>query len=254
MSIQLSVHNGVGTATMNRPESLNSITAKVLTEWAAGIQELADTPEVKVIVLTGAGQAFSAGLDLKTSFDAGDDMPWSGETNTATRMSKALSYGIEFIRTLARVDQPTIAAVNGYAVGAGLSFAAACDIRIAAPNAKFSAPFVKLGISGGDLGLSWFLPRIIGLPKATDMILNCREYDAHQALDMNLVTSVEDDVVAAAQAMGEHIGTFEPYAITASKRLLAASLNSSLDTQLNAEATAQVLGFFTDTAQALGQR
>ena len=254
MSIQLSVHNGVGTATLNRPESFNSITAKVLTEWEAGIQELADNPEVKVIVLTGAGQAFSAGLDLKTPFDAGDDMPWSQETNPANRLSKALSYATEFIRTLARVSQPTIAAVNGYAIGAGLSFAAACDIRLAAPHAVFSAPFVKLGISGGDLGLSWFLPRIIGLPKATDMILNCREYNAEQALNLGLVTAIEDDVVSAAQAMGEHIGTFEPYAITASKRLLAASLNSSLDAQLNSEATAQVLGFFTDTAQALGQQ
>lgn len=254
MSIQLSVHNGVGTATMNRPESLNSITAKVLTEWAAGIQELADTPEVKVIVLTGAGQAFSAGLDLKTPFDAGDKMPWSNETNPANRLSKALSYGTEFIRTLARVSQPTIAAVNGYAVGAGLSFAAACDIRIASPQAMFSAPFVKLGISGGDLGLSWFLPRIIGLPKATDMILNCREYNAQQAMDIGLVTGLEDDVVAAAQTMGEHMSRFEPYAMTASKRLLSASLNSSLDAQLNAEATAQVLGFFTDTAQSLDQQ
>lgn len=81
-----------------------------------------------------------------------------------------------------------------------------------------------------------------------------REYTAQQALDMDLVTGIEDDVVAAAQTMGEHMSTFEPYAMTASKRLLNASLNSSLDAQLNAEATAQVLGFFTDTAQALGQQ
>lgn len=254
MSIELNVHNGVGTATLNRPEAMNSMNAKILTEWTAGIRELADNPEVKVILVTGAGRAFSAGLDLKSSFDAGDDMPWSDETNPASRLSKALSYGIEFIRTLARVNQPTIAAVNGYAIGAGMSFAAACDIRLASPQAVFSAPFVKLGISGGDLGLSWFLPRIIGLPQATDMILNCREYDAQQALKLGLVTGVEDDVVAAAQAMGEHIATFEPYAITASKRLLSHSLNNSLDAQLDAEATAQTLGFFTDTAQALGQQ
>lgn len=253
MSIEIAVTNGVGTATLNRPEAMNSITAKILTEWEAGIRELADNPEVKVIVLTGAGRAFSAGLDLKQQFDTGADMPWSNETNPANRVSKALGYGTDFIRTLARVNQPTIAAVNGYAVGAGISFAAACDIRLASPDAVFSAPFVKIGISGGDLGLSWFLPRIIGLPKATDMILNCREYDAAQALEVGLVTAIEDDVVAAAQTMGEHIAGFESYGVTMSKRLLAASSTASLDAQLDAELTAQTLGFFTDTAQSLGR-
>lgn len=254
MSIELAVTNGVGTATLNRPEAMNSMTAKILTEWTAGIRTLADNPEVRVIILTGAGRAFSAGLDLKSRFDGGDDMPWSAETNPANRLSKALDYGLDFIRTLARVSQPTIAAINGHTIGAGISFAAACDIRLASPEAMFSAPFVKLGISGGDLGLSWFLPRIIGLPKATDMILNCRQYDAQQALEIGLVTRIEEDVVAAAQAMGEHMATFEPYAMTASKRLLAASLNTSLDAQLNAELTTQTLGFFTDTAQNLGQQ
>ncbi len=253
MSIELSVKNGVGTATMNRPESMNSLTAKVLTEWSARIRELADNPEVKVIVLTGAGRAFSAGMDLKNSFDSGDDMPWSAETNAAVRLSKALTYAIECVRTLARVNQPTIAAVNGYTVGAGMSLAAACDIRLASPQAVFSAPFVKLGLSGGDLGLSWFLPRIIGLPKATDMILNTREYNAEQALDIGLVTGIEDDVVAAAQQMGEHIGSFESYGVTMSKRLLAASSTTSLEAQFDAELTAQTAGFFSDTAQSLGQ-
>lgn len=254
MSIELSVHNGVGTATLNRPEAMNSVTAKVLTQWRDGIVELSDNPEVKVIVLTGAGRAFSAGLDLKNSFDGGDDMPWSQEKNPADRLSKALHYGIEFVRTLARVHQPTIAAVNGFAVGAGISFAAACDIRLASPNAVFSAPFVKLGLSGGDLGLSWFLPRIIGTPRATDMILNCREYTAQQAFDIGLVTAVEDDVVATAQAMGEHIGGFSTYGVMMSKKLLAASSTNSLEAQLDAELTAQTLGFFTETAQQLTKR
>lgn len=134
-----------------------------------------------------------------------------------------------------------------------MSLAAACDIRLASPQAVFSAPFVKLGLSGGDLGLSWFLPRIIGLPKATDMILNTREYNAEQALDIGLVTGIEDDVVAAAQQMGEHIGSFESYGVTMSKRLLAASSTTSLEAQFDAELTAQTAGFFSDTAQSLGQ-
>lgn len=251
MSIELAVNNGVGTATLNRPESLNSLTAKVMTEWNAGLRELADNPEVRVIVLTGAGRAFSVGMDLKNPFDEGEEHPWTNETNAATRLSKALSYAVEFIRSLARVNQPVIAAVNGHTVGAGMSIAAACDIRLAAPEAVFSAPFIKLGLSGGDLGLSWFLPRIIGLPKATDMILNTREYNAEQALNIGLVTSIEDDVVGAAQQMGEHIASFEPYAVTMSKRLLAASSTASLDAQLDAELTAQSLGFFTDAVQHL---
>lgn len=254
MSIELAISNGVGTATLNRPESMNSLTAKVLTEWNDGIRELSDNPEVKVIVLTGAGRAFSAGMDLKNPFDGGDDMPWSKETNQASRLSKALTYASECVRSLARVNQPTIAAINGYTVGAGISLAAACDIRLASPDAVFSAPFVKLGITGGDLGLSWFLPRIIGLPKATDMILNCREYNAEQALDIGLVTAIEDDVVAAAQRMGEHIAGFESYGVMMSKRLLTASSTASLDAQLDAELTAQTVGFFTDTAQSLGNQ
>jgi enoyl-CoA hydratase len=254
MSIELSVSNGVGIATMNRPESMNSLTAQILTEWASSIRELSDNPDVKVIVLTGAGRAFSAGMDLKTPFDGGEDMPWSNEKNPAGRLSKALTYAIDCVRTLARVNQPTIAAVNGYTVGAGMSLAAACDIRLASPQAVFSAPFVKLGLSGGDLGLSWFLPRIIGLPRATDMILNAREYSAEQALEIGLVTGIEDDVVAAAQHMGEHIGSFEPYGVMMSKRLLAASSTASLEAQFDAELTAQTAGSFTATAQSLGQQ
>ena len=253
MSMEISVTNNVGTATFNRPDAMNSITAKILTEWQDGIRELADNPEVKVIVVTGAGRSFSAGLDLKQPFDSGDDMPWSKDPNQATRLAKALRYGTDFIRTLAGVAQPTIAAVNGYAVGAGISFAAACDIRLAAPQAVFSAPFIKLGISGGDLGLSWFLPRIIGLSKATELILNAGEYDANTALETGLVSAIEDDVVAAAQSMGEHIASFESFATTASKRLLAASPNASLDAHLDAELTTQTLGFFSDTAQSLGR-
>src|SRR5690625_1161524 len=254
MSIEVSVRHGVGTATFNRPESLNSITAKVLTEWDAGIRELADNPEVRVIVLTGSGRAFSAGMDLKNPFDEGEEMPWSHETNPASRLSKSLTYAIELIRTIARVNQPTIAAVNGHTVGAGMSIAAACDIRLAAPEAVFSAPFVRLGISGGDLGLSWFLPRIIGLPHATDMILNCREYDAQKALELGLVTAIEDDVVAAAQAMGEHMASFDTYGMMMSKRLLAASSTASMEAHLDAELTTQALGFFTEAAQSLYQR
>lgn len=253
MSIELSVSNGIGTATFNRPEAMNSITAKILTEWQTGILKLSNNPEVKAIVITGKGRAFSAGLDLKQRFDGGDDMPWSNETNAATRLSKALRYSTDFIRTLAGVAQPTIAAVNGYTVGAGMSFAAACDIRLASPEAVFSAPFVKLGVSGGDLGLSWFLPRIIGLSKATEMVLNADQYDAKKALETGLVSSIEDDVVGSAQAMGEHIASFESYAVTASKRLLAAAPTASLDSHLDAELTAQTLGFFTDTAQNLGR-
>lgn len=221
---------------------MNAITAEILTEWTAGIRELADNPEVKAIVLTGAGKAFSAGLDLKSRFDGGDEMPWSNETNPASRASRDLGYAIECVRTLARVrtNPPSPAAVNGYAVGAGISFAAAaCNIGLASPAAVFSAPFVRLEISGGGMGLSWFLPRIIGLPQATDMILNCREYDAEIALEVGLVTAIEDDVVEAAQSMGERMAGFDSYGIMMSKRLLSASSIASLDAQLDAELTTQ---------------
>lgn len=253
MTIEISVRNGVGTATFNRPEVMNSITAKILVEWQAALRDLADNPEVNVIVLTGAGRAFCAGMDLKQPFDGGDDMPWSHEANPASRMTSAVSYAIDFIRTLANLRQPTIAAVNGFTVGAGMSIAAACDIRLASPTAIFSAPFIKLGITAGDLGLSYFLPRIIGLPKATDMVLNCREFNAEQALAVDLVTGIEDDVVAAAQTMGEHIGSFEPYAAATTKRLMATSLNATLEAQMDAELTAQTVGFFTETAQQLAR-
>ena len=160
MSMEISVTNNVGTATFNRPDAMNSITAKILTEWQDGIRELADNPDVRAIVVTGAGRSFSAGLDLKQPFDGGDDMPWSQDRNQATRLAKALRYGTDFIRTLASCPAHDCSGQwlcdrGGNIICRSLRYSTCCT-----PSSLLGTVY-QIGHFGGDLGLSWFLPRII---------------------------------------------------------------------------------------------
>jgi enoyl-CoA hydratase len=235
----------VALVTLNRPDRLNALTDAMFDEFRATLVELGQDEAVRAIVVTGAGRAFCAGLDL----DEAARLPAAGAAGflrTQNRWGAAIT-------TPAAIPQPVIAAVNGAAAGAGFSLAAACDIRVASPGARFNAAFVRIGLSGGDCGISWTLPRIVGLGVASELLYTGRFVDADEAHRIGLVNRVADDVVAAALELAEGIAANSPFGIQLTKSLLHANAEGgSLAAALEVENRSQVLAAQTsDMVEAL---
>lgn len=238
---------GVALVTLDRPARLNAITFQMFEEFAVVCAELAADDGVRVVVLTGAGRAFCAGLDLAEAAT----LPGM---STVEMMAGQQSWG-EAVAGFARLRKPVIAAVNGAAAGAGFSLALAADIRLAAPEARFNAAFVRIGLSGGDCGSSWFLPRVVGLGRASEILLTGRFVGAEEAAGMGLVNRVvpADELLPAAFALAEQIAANTPFGVSLTKQVLAANVDApSLEAALELENRNQVLATRTqDMAEAL---
>ncbi|MCC5575216.1 enoyl-CoA hydratase/isomerase family protein [Microtetraspora sp. AC03309] len=222
---------GVRLITLNRPQVRNAMTTEVTAAWAAAMTELAGDPDVRVLVVTGAGSSFCSGADLSW-LDQG-----SSQDNTPDKMRDRM---LPFYRTWLSPRElpfPVIAAVNGPAIGAGLCAALACDLRYAAATARFSAPFIYLGTHGG-MAATWLLPEAIGVPRARDLLYTGRELSAEEALEWGLVSAVVDDVLDHSIKMAQHIATAAPIATRLTKAGLEQSANG-LAASLQWEALAQ---------------
>ena len=171
-TVRVDVDGPVTTVTLDRPERLNAATGTMFEELRDALRTAGEDTGCRAVVLTGAGRSFCAGLDLEEGL--GPDLVEAG---------RRMRAGVAAIRLLREIPQPVVAAVDGHAVGAGFSLAAASDLRIAGPGAVFSAPFVRLGMSAGDLGLTWLLPRQIGSSHAAELFLTGGTLDADRALD-----------------------------------------------------------------------
>jgi enoyl-CoA hydratase len=181
---------GVIVVTMSRPEKLNAMNETLVTELHEALQSASADPECRVIVLTGAGRGFCAGLDLG-GFGAAPD---TGQGTGRVQQGFAVQQHIAaLIPRLRRLRQPVIAAVNGAASGGGFALVLGSDIRIASRSAKFNAAFVRIGLSACDIGTSWLLPRLVGAARAHELMLTGRIFDAEEALRIGLVTDVVDD-------------------------------------------------------------
>jgi 2-(1,2-epoxy-1,2-dihydrophenyl)acetyl-CoA isomerase len=181
------VDDGVATLTMNRPESLNALSPDMMERFREAVPRLSADPEIRVLVLTGAGRGFCAGGDVK-GMAARNQGPAMGMEERAHN----LRAGMELSRWIYEMPKPTIAMMRGPAAGAGLSLALACDMRIAGESARFTTAFAKVGFSG-DYGGSYFLPRIVGPAKARELFLTGDILEASQALQLGLVTRVVPD-------------------------------------------------------------
>ncbi|MEV0972395.1 enoyl-CoA hydratase/isomerase family protein [Microtetraspora glauca] len=222
---------GVRLITLNRPQVRNAMTTEVTAAWAAAMTELAGDPDVRALVVTGAGSSFCSGADLSW-LDQG-----SSQDNTPDKMRDRM---LPFYRTWLSPRElpfPVIAAVNGPAIGAGLCAALACDLRYAAATARFSAPFIYLGTHGG-MAATWLLPEAIGVPRARDLLYTGRELSAEEALEWGLVSAVVDDVLDHSIKMARHIATAAPIATRLTKAGLEQSANG-LAASLQWEALAQ---------------
>jgi enoyl-CoA hydratase/carnithine racemase len=204
--------------TLNRPDRLNAITVQMFAELERLAAELTADRDARVVVITGAGRGFCAGYDLAEAAE----LP----SLTATGMLDRQEQAMRAMVALRDLRVPLIAAVNGPAAGGGLSLALAADIRLAAPTASFTAAFTRIGLSIGDLGASWLLPRIIGPAAAAELAYTGGTLDADEAFRLRLVNRVTEDgdVVGAALELAASIARNSPAGVRLSKRALQANL------------------------------
>lgn len=237
---------GVALLTLNRPERLNSLDGELFGLIKEALPVLDADPDVKVIVLTGAGRAFCAGHDL-------NEVQHLNETVRPTMAQSALRIDDE-VGTLMRLrtmTTPTIAAVNGVARGGGMSIAVACDMRVMSTEATLGVGFINIDISSGDAGLSWTLPRLVGHGMAAELMLTGRAIGGAEALRIGLVNRIAaaEDVVNQALEIAEQVAEHDMTAIWMTKRTLNTSANVSLAEALTMENTAQVIAMDSDAAR-----
>jgi enoyl-CoA hydratase/carnithine racemase len=215
----------VATITFNRPGRMNTITISMLTALSSRLIEADADPEVRVIVLTGNGRAWCAGLDVGAAV-SGDGIGGDGGAGATGEFNLRDAPPV----VLHKIDTPTIAALNGGAAGYGMDLALGCDIRIAASSAKLSAAYTARGLvpeSGG----TWLLPRIIGWSKAAELLFTARTLTAADAHDMGLVSQVvePDQLADATAALAAEIASNAPLAVRAAKRLMRHAMTEDME-------------------------
>jgi enoyl-CoA hydratase/carnithine racemase len=236
-------NEGIAVVTMNRPDERNALTeTHQMLEFVELCTRIRNDRDVKVLVLTGAGSAFSAGGNLKNMRDKK-----GFSAGSPADIRDAYRNGIQQIPlALYELDVPTIAAVNGPAIGAGMDLTCMCDIRIASDRATFASSFVKLGIVPGDGG-AWLLARTIGQPKAMELMLTGDTFDAARALELGLVSRVvpHDELMPKAMALAGRIAANPARTVRLTKRLLRESDHMSLSSSLEMAAAYQALAHYT---------
>ena len=234
---------GVLTLTLDRPDALNSFDRQMKEELLAALRDAARDASVRVVVLTGAGRAFSAGQDLK-------ERAAPGAADLSAELRERYN---PLVLAIHRLEKPVIAAVNGVAAGAGCSLALACDIRIASEAASFIEVFGRVGLVP-DTGSTWFLPRLVGYARAAEMVFTTNPVDAAAAERIGLVNRVvpPERLLPEARALAERLAASAPLALGLAKRALHRALESDLESALEYEAQLQgIAGRSADHAEGV---
>jgi len=228
--------DGIGTITLNRPERLNAITFEVYHELTDFFVKLRDEKEVRVIVITGAGRAFCSGGDVI-------DIIGALQGRDAEGLLEFTRLTCDLIRNMRALPKPIIASLNGTTAGAGACIALAADIRIAAEEAKIAFIFVKVGLAGTDMGATYLLPRIVGLAKATELLLTGDFVEASEAERIGLYNRVapRPHLEHATREFAEKLANGPALGIAKTKEMLNRETHMSFDSALEAEAVAQAL-------------
>ncbi len=210
-----SPHPGVTRITLNRPERLNAMRTELVQGLHAALDTIAVDHSCRVVVLTGAGRGFCAGLDLGGYGQAPHTEDF-GPTQAGFEVQKHIAKLIPHMRSL---PQPIIAAVNGPAAGGGFALVLGSDIRIAAATARFNAAFIRIGLSACDIGTSWLLPRLVGAARAQELMLTGRIFDADEAARIGLVTEVvsNEALLETAFAKADEIMRNTPFGVALTK-------------------------------------
>jgi enoyl-CoA hydratase len=228
--------------TLDRPERLNALDHEHLGALHDELARLDADDDVRVVVVTGAGRAFSAGLDLK---DPGTP-PGGDGAGPVQYFTAFQDHFATLIKRIRAMRAPVIAAVNGHASGAGMALALTADLRVAGPAATFTVANIRVGLSGCDLGISYHLPRAVGTTRAAELMLTGRMVEAPEAERIGLVLRVTDDVVADALALAAEVSQHSPFGLAMTKQVMWANVDAgSLDAALMLEDRTQVLASLT---------
>ncbi|MBI5941336.1 MAG: enoyl-CoA hydratase/isomerase family protein [Caulobacterales bacterium] len=240
--------DGIATLTMNRPESRNALSGEMLAALSAAAPRLALDPNVRAVVITGAGGAFCAGGDVK-GFVA--DKGSAGEGPTFDQRVNSLRNGMDFSRWLHEMPKPTLAVIPGAAAGAGLSIALACDVRIASEDAKMTTAFSKIGASG-DYGGSYFLSKLVGSAKARELYFTADVISGAEAARLGIVNRAVPaaDLAAEAAALARRLADLPTVAIGYMKKNLSLAEHGSLSEVMDAEAIHMVRTMATEDHKA----
>ena len=231
-NILLEQKGGIATITMNQPDRRNALSLEMATDIESALKEIAADPEAKVIVLTGGGKAFCSGGDVK-SMAEGMDKP----------MVESRGQIIDYYRTALAIlgaEVPTIASINGHAIGAGLTLAMACDMRIVAEEAKIGATFLQIGLHPG-MGTTYFLPRIVGTAKACELIFTAKTIEVREAERIGLVNMVvpSEQLAEETEKLAGAIAAGPSLAMRMAKKSIYFGAKSDLESTLERESFAQ---------------
>lgn len=224
------VVDNIATITLNRPDRMNAISGGMLASFSAAFREADHDRNVRVIILTGAGRGFCAGLDLKEQGENANSNSINGAGGLPSKFDLANSPPI----VLHQTDKPVICALNGAAAGYGLDIALGCDIRIAAEGAKLAAVFARRGVlpeSGG----TWLLPRLVGWAKAAEIAFAGRVLTAQESLALGLVSKVvpAESLMQEARALASEIAANAPMAVQATKRMMRLGLEETFEANVH---------------------
>ncbi|PZH18840.1 enoyl-CoA hydratase [Streptomyces sp. NTH33] len=224
--LEYTVRDGVGTILLNRPHAKNAFTLEMIEAWAAALRSARTDPDVRVVVVTGAGDAFCSGIDLSVLEAVGDE---------PLALKSMLTEGVhEVARAVDELSKPVIAAVNGVAVGAGMDMALMCDIRLLAQSARMSEGYIRVGLVPGDGGC-YYLPRLVGMSKALELLWTGDFIDADEALRIGLATKVhaDADFMGAYRAFACRLAQQPPINVAMIKRAAQQSVHADLRTALD---------------------
>ena len=236
---------GVALITLDRPERLNAMSHELVADLHDALDGVATDRGTRVVVLTGAGRGFCAGLDLQGAGAA----PGTDGLGRVPAGMVGQQHIASLVPKMRALRQPVIAAVNGPAAGGGLALALACDVRLAAPAARFGVAFVRIGLSGCDIGVSWLLPRLIGASRAFELMLTGRVIDAAEADRLGLVSRVVEDqpVVDAALDVADEILANSPTGVWMTKEVMWSQLEvGSLQAGIDLENRTQIMTSMTE--------
>ncbi len=231
--------NGVAWLTLNRPDRLNALTSEMTARLADKVHALGDDDDVRCVVLTGAGRAFCAGADM-----GGMASRASGEApeRSAEQARRGFKHTQRLILGLNSIEKPVIAMVNGDAVGAGFDIACACDLRVVSTTARFMVAFTRIGLVPG-WGGTWLMPRLIGIPKALELLFTGDFFSAEEALRCNFVNAVHapEDLREATTALAERIAAGPPISMRLNKLQVFRGLEMSLESALKFNAVTETI-------------